>query len=215
MVEGIDWLGHDSFRISGSRTIYIDPWKLGPGQPEADLILVTHDHFDHFSKADIEALRGPDTVIVGPPAVTSKLSGRVVAMSPGDSADVQGVTIAAVPAYNTNKRKPDGSFFHPREAGYVGFVIGLDGRRIYHAGDTDRIPEMDGITVDVALIPVSGTYVMTADEAVAACEAISAAVVIPMHYGDVAGSAADADELRRRCRHRVEVPQQGVGGGRE
>jgi L-ascorbate metabolism protein UlaG (beta-lactamase superfamily) len=207
MVEGIEWLGHDSFRITGSRTIYVDPWKLGAGQPTADIILVTHDHFDHFDKGDIKALSGPDTVVVGPPAVTSGLGGSAVTMSPGDSRDVRGVSITAVPAYNTNKRKPDGSFFHPPEAGYVGYVVDLDGRRIYHAGDTDNIPELRDIDVDVALVPVSGTYTMTADEAVQACEVLNAKVVVPMHYGDVAGSADDAEELRRRCRHAVEVLQ--------
>jgi len=207
MVDGIEWLGHDSFRITGSKTIYIDPWKLRPGQPKADIILVTHDHHDHFDKKDIEALSGPGTVVVGPPAVTSQLGGSPVTMSPGDSTEVQGVPISAVPAYNTTKRKADGSFFHPPEAGYVGYVITLDGRRIYHAGDTDNIPELSEIDVDVALIPVSGTYVMTADEAVQACEVLTAGVVVPMHYGDVAGTPADAEEFRRRCRHPVEVLQ--------
>lgn len=205
MVDGIEWLGHDSFRITGSKTIYIDPWKLGPGQPKADLILVTHDHYDHFNKDDIRALSGPGTVVVGPSAVTSQLDDEAVTVSPGDSREFDGVTVRAVPAYNTSKRRPDGSFFHPPEAGYVGYVVALDGRLIYHAGDTDNIPELTEIDVDVALIPVSGTYVMTVDEAVAACDVLTARVVVPMHYGDVVGTAADADEFSRRCRHPVEV----------
>jgi L-ascorbate metabolism protein UlaG (beta-lactamase superfamily) len=204
MIEGIEWLGHDSFRFTGSRTVYIDPWKLGPGQPKADVILVTHDHFDHFSKEDIAALNGPSTVVVGPRSVTGGLSGQTISVQPGDTIDANGVTVTAVPAYNTSKFREPGKVFHPKGSG-VGYILEFDGRRIYHAGDTDSIPEMAGIEVDVALLPVSGTYVMTAGEAAEACHVIKADVVIPMHWGDIIGSRADAERLSRICRYRVEI----------
>jgi L-ascorbate metabolism protein UlaG (beta-lactamase superfamily) len=205
MVEGIEWLGHDSFRITGSKVVYVDPWKLGPGATPADVILVTHDHFDHFSKEDIAAISGPATVVVGPPPVTSQLGGQAMSVHTGDTVEANGVKVTAVPAYNTNKFASPGKVFHQKGGDNVGYVFELDGRRIYHAGDTDSIPEMGEIDVDVALLPVSGIYVMTAGEAAEACHVMKAKVVIPMHYGEVAGTPADAERLSRICRYPVEV----------
>lgn len=205
MVEGIEWLGHDSFRISGSKTVYVDPWKLARGAAPADVILVTHDHYDHLSKQDIAAISKPGTVIVGPPSVTSKLGGQTTTIRRGETVEANGVLVTAVPAYNVNKFASPGKRFHEPGSDNVGFVFELDGRRIYHAGDTDSIPEMAQIDVDVALLPVSGTYVMTADEAAEACHVIKTQVVIPMHYGEVAGSAEDAVRLSRICRYPVEI----------
>jgi L-ascorbate metabolism protein UlaG (beta-lactamase superfamily) len=198
--EGIHWLGHDSFRIDGSVTMYIDPWKIAAGAPAADVILVTHDHYDHFSLPDIERLAGPGTVVVGPAPVTAQVRGHeTITVAAGDAVSVGGVGILAVPAYNTDKFREPGRPYHPQEAGHLGYIVDLDGRRIYHAGDTDAIPEMARVVCDVALLPVSGTYVMTADEAATACDMISAGVVVPMHYGTVAGSAVDAARLQQVC----------------
>ncbi len=206
MVENIHWLGHDSFRIDGSRTVYVDPWKISRPTPSADVILVTHDHYDHLSPDDIAALAMSSTVVVGPVAVTEQLPDfQAMTVSPGDTVSAGGVTVTAVPAYNIDKFKAPDQVFHPREAGYVGFVIELDGRRIYHAGDTDAIPEMRDVVCDVALLPVSGTYVMTADEAARACQMIRAEVIVPMHYGDIVGSDADAKQLSRLCGAAVEI----------
>ena len=110
-----------------------------------------------------------------------------------------GVTVTAVPAYNIDKFRAPGEVFHPRAAGGLGYVVELDGRRIYHAGDTDAIPEMSDVRCDVALLPVSGTYVMTAEEAAEACGMIAAAVVVPMHFGDIVGTAADAARFEELC----------------
>lgn len=198
--DGIHWLGHDSFRIDGSVTVYINPWKVGDGMPPADVIIVTHDHYDHLSVPDIQQLAGPDTVLVGPAAVTSQVRGvKTITIAAGGSETVHGVAVSAVPAYNTDKFREPGKVFHPQEAGHLGYVIELDGRRVYHAGDTDVIPEMAGVVCDVALLPVSGVYVMTAEEAATACGVISAGAVVPMHYGRVAGSADDATRLQGLC----------------
>jgi L-ascorbate metabolism protein UlaG (beta-lactamase superfamily) len=206
MLENIHWLGHDSFRLDGSVTVYIDPWKLPAGQPPAGLVLVTHDHFDHLSAADIDALAGPDTVVVGPASVTAQLGGReTVTVAPGDSVAVGAVGIQAVPAYNIDKFRAPGQPYHPREAGYVGYVIDLDGVRYYHAGDTDAIPEMKDVRCDVALLPVSGTYVMTWEEAVGACDALDAGTIVPMHYGDIVGDTSDAERFRDGCRIPVTI----------
>ena len=121
--------------------------------------------------------------------------------------------MSAVAAYNIDKFRQPGEVFHPRAAAYLGFVVELDGQRVYHAGDTDAIPEMREVRCDVALLPVSGTYVMTADEAVAACESLAAAMVVPMHYGDIVGSAADAARLQQLCKIPVTVlPLEGDQG---
>jgi L-ascorbate metabolism protein UlaG (beta-lactamase superfamily) len=198
--DGIHWLGHDSFRIDGTLTVYVDPWKLSASAPPADVILVTHDHFDHLSAPDIKHLAKADTVLVGPAPVTSQVKGvTTVTVAVGDTVTVRGLVVTTVAAYNTDKFRAPGQVFHPKEAGYVGYVFELDGRRIYHAGDTDAIPEMESVACDVALIPVSGVYVMTAEEAAGACGVLIAGAAVPMHYGSVAGSADDAERFSRLC----------------
>ena len=200
MIENIHWLGHDSFRLDGSSTVYIDPWKLSADAPPADLVLVTHDHYDHFSPDDIARVSTPRTTLIGPASVTAEVDGvAAVTLCAGETATVGGVTVAAVAAYNVDKFRQPGEVFHPRAAGGLGYIVELDGRRIYHAGDTDAIPEMRDVRCDVALLPVSGTYVMTAAEAAEACRMISAAAVVPMHFGDIVGTAADAARFEGLC----------------
>jgi L-ascorbate metabolism protein UlaG (beta-lactamase superfamily) len=200
MIENIHWLGHDSFRLDGSSTVYIDPWKLSAEACPADLILVTHDHFDHFSTDDIARVATSRTTLIGPASVTEQVGGvAAVTLSAGETATVGGVTVTAVPAYNIDKFRRPGEVFHPRAAGGLGYIVELDGCRIYHAGDTDAIPEMREVRCDVALLPVSGTYVMTAEEAAGACRMISAAAVAPMHFGDIVGTPADAARFESLC----------------
>jgi len=201
MIEGIHWLGHDSFRFDGEVTVYVDPWKLKPGQPKADLILITHDHYDHCSPEDVAEISGPDTAIVTIKSCANKVKGQVHIVKPGDKTTVKGVKIEAVPAYNTNKT------FHPKDAGHVGFIFELGGRRIYHAGDTDLIPEMADFRVDVALLPVSGIYVMTAEEAAQAATRINPQLAIPMHYGAGIGTSEDGERFARLAKVKVTVLQ--------
>ena len=210
MLEHIHWLGHDTFRLDGSSTVYIDPWKLPAGARPADLILVTHDHFDHFSAADIARIGSAATTLIGPAAVTGQVSSlTTVTLAPGEAATVGGVTVTAVPAYNLDKFRGPGEPYHPREAGYLGYVVEMDGRRIYHAGDTDAIPEMSDVRCDVALLPVGGTYTMTAEEAAAACEELDAAAAVPMHFADIVGTRADAERFRELCRIPVTILPRG------
>lgn len=200
MVENIHWLGHDSFRIDGRATIYVDPWNLGAGAPKADLILITHDHHDHCSPDDVAKISKGDTVIVTIAAAARQLKGDVRVVKPGDSLTVGDTSIEVVPAYNVNKH------FHPQSAGHVGFIFTVGDKRIYHAGDTDVIPEMDSFQADIALLPVSGKYVMTADEAVEAAQKIRPQIAIPMHYGaGVAGTIKDAKSFRDQLQGKVEV----------
>lgn len=194
VLKKIHWLGHDAFRIDADKVIYIDPYQLAAGEPKADIILITHDHFDHYSPDDVQKLLKPGTMVVSIAAVTKKVRGAAVqTVKPGDKVTVQGIDIEAVPAYNVDKQ------FHPKSAGHVGFIVTIDGVRIYHAGDTDFIPEMKGFRVDIALLPVSGTYVMTAEEAVQAAGAIKPKLAIPMHYGAIVGGLSDAQRFAQAC----------------
>ncbi|MGD8564708.1 MAG: MBL fold metallo-hydrolase [Desulfarculaceae bacterium] len=189
IVDRLHWLGHDAFRLDRPQgPVYFDPFQISPGPP-ASLILVSHDHFDHCSPEDVAKIQGPDTVIITEANSAAKLSGQVLALAPGQTLDVAGVKIQALPAYNTDKD------FHPKANQWLGFLISVDGVSIYHAGDTDHIPEMEGLKTDIALLPVSGTYVMTAEQAVEAAKAISPKLAIPMHYGAIVGDQSDADRF--------------------
>jgi len=191
----ISWLGHAGFKIRDGIVIYIDPYDIGPGE-KADLILLTHEHFDHLSPKDIARVSHERTVIVAPHMAKGSLKGfrygEVVLVFPGDVVERLGVKIRAVPAYNVSKFKAPGQVFHPKKDERVGYVIEYMGVRIYHAGDTDFVGEMEGLEPDVALLPVSGTYVMTAAEAVQAVKAIRPKLAVPMHYGSFVGSVEDA-----------------------
>ncbi len=204
----IYWLGHSSFKLKDGLTIYIDPFRLEGGEL-ADLVLVTHEHFDHFSPEDIRKVSDRHTVLVMPKECMGKLKGmefeEVRYVLPGDKVSVRGVEIEAVPAYNVNKFRSPGVVFHPKEDGKVGYILTFKGVRIYHMGDTDFIPEMKGLKVDVALVPVSGTYVMTPEEAAEAVKEIKPELAIPMHYGSIVGSEEDAERFAELAGLRVEI----------
>lgn len=204
----ISWLGHDGFKIKDDVTIYIDPFQISGGE-KADIVLVTHEHFDHLSPDDIKKISTSETTIVAPKIAESGLRGircrEVVVIKPGEVKEIRGVSIQAVPAYNLNKFRAPGQVFHPKEDGRVGYVVKVKGVSIYHAGDTDAIPEVKSLGVDVALLPVSGTYVMTADEAVELANTMKPKVAIPMHYGAIVGSESDAQRFKRGVSGRVEI----------
>lgn len=195
------WLGHDGFRISaGGKVIYIDPYQLSSAQHnknDADIILISHNHFDHLSIDDLKHVVGKKTSIIAAKECIDQLkaaeAAEIKGVAPGDKATVQGMQVEAVAAYNTNKK------FHPKADNKVGFVITINGMRIYHTGDTDDIPEMSTAKPDVALVPVSGTYVMTAEEAAKAVnEKIRPKkLTIPMHYGTIVGSEKDATTFKQ------------------
>ena len=204
MEPKIEWLGHASFRISNNKIIYIDPFQLKSPEADADIIFITHEHFDHCSIDDIAKLVTPNTIIVTVPDCQSKLSSlqfkKFVLVEPDKVCDVEGIKVETVSAYNTNKK------FHPKDNNWVGFIITVDGKRIYHAGDTDYIPEMNELKdIDFALVPVSGTYVMTAEEAANAVNKFKPKVAIPMHYGSIVGEESDAEKFKELAECEVRI----------
>jgi L-ascorbate metabolism protein UlaG (beta-lactamase superfamily) len=198
MASNIHWLGHDTFKVIGEKIIYTDPFKI-ESQDIADVILITHEHFDHCSPGDVKKLQGKKTVIVATPDCAGVLSGNLQMVKPGDNITVNGIDIEVVPAYNINKQ------FHTKDRGWVGYIFTVRGQRIYMAGDTDYIPEMKTFNVDIALLPVSGTYVMTAEEAAKAALDIKPKIAIPMHYGAIVGDESDAERFAAALRDKVEV----------
>jgi len=190
VLENITWLGHDAFKIAASKIIYLDPFELAGDMEPADVICITHDHYDHCSPEDVARIQREGTVLVAAENCRGKLEGDVRLVKAGETVMIDDLIIEAIPAYNVSKK------FHPKEAGGLGYLLTVDGTRIYHAGDTDPIPEMEGLEVDIALLPVSGVYVATAEEAVEAANKVGPKIVIPMHYGSIVGSRADAERFK-------------------
>ena len=167
---------HSSIRIAGSKVLYFDPYMMKETPHDADAVFITHSHFDHESPEDIDKVVKPGTVVVKPETAGEKV--------------IDGITYETVPAYNLNKK------FHPKENGWVGYRVTMDGKTYYVAGDTDATPELLSVKADVALLPAGGTYTMTAEEAAAAALQMDVPTFIPMHYGSVAGSPSDGETFR-------------------
>jgi len=201
-LKNIKWLGHDTFRITGEKLIYTDPFKLKDkdASEKADIILITHEHRDHCSPDDVKKIQGPNTVIVTTPTCAVKLSGNIKKVKPGDMPSIGNIRIEAVPAYNIDKK------YHIKDSNDVGYIVNVGGLRLYFAGDTDYIPEMKTFKhINIAFLPVSGTYVMTAEEAAKAAIDIKPDIAIPMHYGKVIGSRMNAEKFAEELRGKVDV----------
>ena len=190
----VTWFAQSAFRLEhGGVRIYIDPFKIPDGEPTADILLLTHDHGDHLSAADIAKVRDANTAVVAGPAVSDKIDQPFTELRPGDATTIQNAKIRAVPAYTTSKFRESGEATHPKESQHVGYLVEIDDLTFYFLSDTDVIPEMNEIgPVDYAFVPVSGVFVMTAEEAAEAVKIIQPSVAIPCHYGVVVGSAEDA-----------------------
>jgi L-ascorbate metabolism protein UlaG (beta-lactamase superfamily) len=202
-------IAHDTFRIAGSKNIYTDPFQVTT-RDKADIVVLSHEHYDHLSKEDLDKVLFPGTSILASPLCKDGLKDVKVKeihyLDPGGRRQVGDVSIEAVPAYNLNKFREPGKAFHPKGEKRLGFVITMDGTSVYYAADADFIPEMKSIKCDIALLPVSGTYVMTAEEAAEAAAAINPQVAVPMHYGAIVGSEEDAKRFKSLVKNcRVEI----------
>jgi L-ascorbate metabolism protein UlaG (beta-lactamase superfamily) len=203
VAEGITWYGQSALRIkAGSKVIFVDPYKLPSGLKEsADLILITHNHGDHYSPSDLAKVATGDTVIVAPFALTPPKGAKFTQVKPGAAIDPAGIHVETVPAYNIVKSQN-----HPKSSGFVGYVIVADGVRVYVAGDTERIPEMKSVSCDVAFLPLGQTYTMSGSaEAAEAALDVKARIAVPYHFGMYEGDASDAKAFAGALKGTVEV----------
>lgn len=205
----INWLGHASFRLSNGKVVYIDPYKIKPAVP-ADVILITHEHYDHCSLEDVKKILKSNTVIVTTAQAQDKLrnvDAQFLLIVPGKAYSIDGIKVEAVPAFNINKFRSPGVPYHPEKDRKLGFVVTIGGVRIYHAGDTDNIPGLKSYVkdVDIAMVPIGGTYVMTAEEAAQAVNILVPKVVIPMHYGTLVGNDRDAFRFEKNVKEPTQV----------
>ena len=205
----LEWLGHDAFKIKGSKIVYIDVYKIKEQKEKANILLITHEHFDHLSREDIRKVISKETVIVAPEICRSELEefeNKKEFVKSNQTLTIENVKIETYPAYNINKFREPGKVFHPKEDGRVSYVVELDNVRIFHAGDSDFIEEFKNLkNIDIALLPVSGTYVMTWKEAVEVALSIKPKVAIPMHYGAIVGSKKDAENFRKELEGKINV----------
>ena len=192
MLENIEVLYHSSIRISKGKIIYIDPFKIDKNYNDADIVFITHDHFDHYSEEDIDKVINENTTIIIPKELLTKIlrkginKNAVITVESNKEYMVQGIKFETIPAYNTNKT------FHPKENDWVGYIITLDGIRYYIAGDTDITEENRKVKCDVAFVPVGGTYTMDFKEAAQLINEIQPKIAVPIHYGSVVGKVQDA-----------------------
>jgi L-ascorbate metabolism protein UlaG (beta-lactamase superfamily) len=193
MIDRIEVFTQNSIRIkSDSLTIYVDPFQMKEEPHDADFVLITHQHYDHFSPDDIRKVVKDSTILVAPQSMIDDAGElapevkEIVAVTPDDSKDISGLSLETVPAYNTLKP------FHPKRAEWVGYILKLEGKRIYIAGDTGLTKEAKKVTCDIAMIPIGGTYTMDTKRAAELINTIKPEVAIPTHYGTVVGKPSDA-----------------------
>ena len=195
MLENIEVLYHSSIRIEKEKIIYIDPYKINKNYNDADIIFVTHDHYDHYSEEDLDKVKKENTVIVVPEGLLTKLINKgikqenIITVKPNNKYKVEGIKIETIPAYNIEKQ------FHPKANNWVGYIIDMYGIKYYIAGDTDITEENKKVKCDVAFVPVGGTYTMDYREAAALVNEIKPKIAVPIHYGSVVGTVEDANQF--------------------
>lgn len=204
MINDIQVLCHSSIKISKEKVIYIDPFKIDKNYNDADIIFITHDHYDHYSEEDIDKVKNNDTVIVAPEELLTKLLRKgfrkdyIITVEPNKEYIVEAIKFKTIPAYNTNKQ------FHPKENEWVGYIIEIDNNHYYIAGDTDITEENKKVKCDVAFVPVGGTYTMDFKEAAYLINEIKPKIAIPIHYGSVVGTKQDAIDFSKLVHPEIE-----------
>ncbi len=197
MLDRFTWYRQSAYLWEGDGiNVYIDPWGV-TGDPPADVVFITHAHSDHYEPDDLaKVVREGSTKLVAPHDIAAELRGDVTPVAPGDSGEVAGIRFQAVPAYNVVEERLDK---HPRSNNWVGYILDLGDFSYYHAGDTDHVPELDSVKADVHFIPIGGTYTMDVPEAAELVKAQSPKLAVPMHYGFVVGTPADAERFKREA----------------
>ena len=191
---------HSSIKITKGIIIYIDPFRINEEKHDADLILITHDHYDHYSPEDIKKVIKKDTIIVAPKTI-NELNNKenITFVEPNQTYNINGYKIDTIPAYNISKH------FHPKENNWIGYIIEIDGLKYYIAGDTDITPENRQIKCDVALIPIGGTYTMDYKEASELINIIKPKIAIPTHYGSIVGDITDGEKFKKLIDNTIDV----------
>ena len=204
MLEDVQVLCHSSIRIEKEKIIYIDPFKIDNNYNDADIIFITHSHYDHYSEEDINKVKKEDTVIIAPKDVFSKLLNlgfkeeNIISVEPNKNYIAKGIKFETIPAYNTNKK------FHPKENEWIGYILELQGYRYYIAGDTDITEENEKVNCDVAFVPIGGTFTMNFKEAAKLINEIKPKVAVPIHYGTIVGNKRDAIKFSKLLQSDIE-----------
>ena len=204
MLENIEVLYHSSIKICKEKIIYIDPYKIDKNYNDADIIFITHDHYDHYSEEDINKVKKLQTVIIAPKQLLNKLlkngfnQDYIITVNPNEENMVEGIKFKTLPAYNINKQ------FHPKENGWLGYIIEIEGVRYYIAGDTDITEENKKVKCDVAFVPVGGTYTMDYKEAANLINEIKPKIAVPIHYGSIVGTKKDAISFMKLLNEDIE-----------
>ena len=195
MLENIEVLCHSSIKFSKEKVIYFDPFKIESNYNDADIIFITHDHYDHYSTEDINKVKKAETKIVAPEDLQTKLlkdgfsQENIILVKPYEKNEVCGIKFETIPAYNISKQ------FHPKENGWVGYIIQINDIRYYVAGDTDITEDNKKVKCDVAFVPVGGTYTMNFEEAAKLVNEIKPKIAVPIHYGSIVGTNKDATDF--------------------
>lgn len=204
MLDGVTWFKQSSIRIRrAGLEIHVDPQGV-PDGASADFILLTHPHYENFSEEDIERIRSSDTVLIAPASMKKQLGMADHFLHPGDLLQLEKIVVLATPAYNIEKH------YHPRDAGWLGYVFTVGGVTYYHAGDTDYLASMNGIRCDVAFLPCDGHYAMGPEDAARAAAACRASVVVPIKWGDTVGSREDAERVAELFSGEVRILERGI-----
>lgn len=204
MLKNIEWLGHSTIKINNqNQVIYIDPYNIKQDYNDADMIFITHSHYDHFSEEDINKVKKENTNIIITEDVFQKTlslgfkESNIITVKPNESYQIYNIKFDTIPSYNVNKK------FHPKENNWVGYVIDINGVKYYIAGDTDITNENKMVKCDVAFLPVGGTYTMDFEEAANLANIIGPKVVVPIHYGSLVGTLEDARNFKQRVKETI------------
>ena len=202
MLDNVYLFCQSSIKIQKSKTIYFDPFKMEEEYHDADIIFVTHDHYDHFDVESINKIKKADTKIVVPTILFNQVrelfdESMIIVVEPNNDYSIDGINIHVMPSYNINKQ------FHPKEKNYVGYIVYLDNISYYAMGDTDAIEEAKSISCDVLFIPIGGTYTMDVNEASILTNIMNPKVVVPIHYGSIVGTLNDGIDFKNKIKQNI------------